>query len=377
MNKHEAQKLINKYLNGTCTPEEKLLVERWYNEQLDAAEPISTSTEIESIGERIYGRLPSTKKNNGKKYYSIAAAAIILVALSFSVNQLFIKEDIKVADQSSNNEIGPGGNKAYLTLSNGERISLTDAENGDIANQSGITITKNDDGQLVYNVANIPIKDKAELTYNTISTPKGGQFKVMLPDGSNVWLNAETSLTYPTTFVSLGEREVDLKGEAYFEVAHDPKKRFIVHTISSAGINQDIEVLGTDFNVSNYDNEEEIKTTLLEGSVRIETQEGQVNLKPKQQSRLGKRGLSVVTADTEEATAWKNGYFMFDDESLESIMRKIARWYDVEVEFEETNKEQVFSGTVSKFTDVSKVLNKLELTGGVHFEIKGRRIIVN
>src|SRR5690606_28277167 len=281
MNKHEAQKLINKYLNGTCTPEEKLLVERWYNEQLDAAEPISTSTEIESIGERIYGRLPSTKKNNGKKYYSIAAAAIILVALSFSVNQLFIKEDIKVADQSSNNEIGPGGNKAYLTLSNGERISLTDAENGDIANQSGITITKTDDGQLVYSVAHETEKDNPVITYNTISTPNGGQFKIILPDGSNVWLNAESSLTYPTAFTSLEQRKVELTGEAYFEVAHDSKKPFIVHTTaSSKGMSQNIEVLGTHFNVNSYENEEVVKTTLLEGSVSIKTPQSQLVLKP-------------------------------------------------------------------------------------------------
>ena len=200
----------------------------------------------------------------------------------------------------------------------------------------------------------------------------------MLPDGSNVWLNAESSLTYPTTFFSLNKREVDLKGEAYFEVAHDSSKPFIVHTATSPeGLNQDIEVLGTHFNINSYENEDLVKTTLLEGAVRIKTQGTHIDLKPKQQSRVGKNGLSVVTADTEEAVAWKNGYFMFDDEGLESIMRKIARWYNVEVEFKKVNKEQVFSGTVSKFSDVAKVLNKLELTGGVHFEIRERRIIVN
>src|SRR5690606_7199247 len=141
MNKHEAQKLIDKYLDGTCTPKEKILVERWYNNQLDAVEPISTSSDIESIGKKIYGRLP-LKKNNGKNYYRLAAAAIVLIALSFAVNRLFLREDIKVAKQTTDSEIAPGGNKAYLTLSNGERISLTDAQNGNIANQSGITITK-------------------------------------------------------------------------------------------------------------------------------------------------------------------------------------------------------------------------------------------
>jgi len=198
-----------------------------------------------------------------------------------------------------------------------------------------------------------------------------------LPDGSNVWLNAESSLTYPTSFSSFIERKVELKGEAYFEVAHNKEKPFIVHTLSlSEDMNQEIEVLGTHFNINSYENEDAIKTTLLEGAVRIKTPRTEAILKPKQQSSLGKHGLRVVTIDTEGAVAWKNGYFMFDDEGLESIMRKIARWYDVEVEFQKVNKEQMFSGTVSKFTDVAKVLNKLELTGGVHFEIIERRIIV-
>src|SRR5690606_17821949 len=280
MDKHEAQKLIDKYLDGTCTPSERMLVERWYNEQSDAASPVSRVNDTEYIEGTIYDRLPFATRNNGKKYYSIAAAAIVLIALSFTINQ-FIIRDATVVKQAANKEIGPGGNKAYLTLSNGERISLTDAENGDIANQSGITITKTDDGQLVYSVAHETEKDNPVITYNTISTPNGGQFKIILPDGSNVWLNAESSLTYPTAFTSLEQRKVELTGEAYFEVAHDSKKPFIVHTTaSSKGMSQNIEVLGTHFNVNSYENEEVVKTTLLEGSVSIKTPQSQLVLKP-------------------------------------------------------------------------------------------------
>src|SRR5690606_8187865 len=375
MDKHEAQKLIDKYHDGTCTPSERMLVERWYNEQSDAASPMARSNEIEANGKDIYDLLPLTKRNSEKKYYSLAAAAIVLIALSFTINQ-FIIRDATVVKQAANKEIGPGGNKAYLTLSNGERISLTDAENGDIANQSGITITKTDDGQLVYSVAHETEKDNPVITYNTISTPNGGQFKIILPDGSNVWLNAESSLTYPTAFSSLEERKVDLTGEAYFEVAHDSKKPFIVHTASSKGMSQNIEVLGTHFNVNSYENEEVVKTTLLEGSVRIKTPQSQLVLKPNQQSSLKNGGLSVANVDVEEAVAWKNGRFMFDNEKIESIMRKVARWYDVEIEFKDVDKDQVFSGSVSKYASVDKVLEKLELTGAVQFRIDGRRIIV-
>ncbi len=273
------------------------------------------------------------------------------------------------------NDIGPGGNKAVLTLANGKKISLKDVNNGTLAEQADVKITKIADGQLVYTI--LPDQQQipdAEDLYNSIETPKGGRYRVRLPDGTNVWLNAVSKLTYPSSFTGHQTRRVELSGEAYFEVAKDIAHPFMVKTIK-----QEVEVLGTHFNISSYEDEPVVKTTLLEGSVKVTGANGiDKVLKPGQQSILTTNDIKVENINTEQrAVAWKNDQFVFESDDIRYVMRMIARWYDVEVEYVGAIPENKFGGAISRFENVSEVLKSLESTGRVQFKIEGRRIMVS
>lgn len=375
MTKKEAQALIQRYVDGTCSTEERLWVEQWLNEQFDQSDAMS-SADLDAIGELIAKRLPVNRKRKINRAWFIAAA-IVGIATSLGVGFYLHQENMVVESKQIVQDIAPGGDQAYLTLNTGEIIPLTGGNRDSLSAQTGVLISESAEGELVYTVTEDASKPADPLAYNSVSTPKGGQFRIQLPDGTKVWLNAASSITYPTSFSAVSERKVTLKGEAYFEVARDVDKPFIVHTDpQNGGTGQEVYVLGTKFNINSYADEDEVTTTLVDGAVRVEAAGKQVLLKPNQQARLKPAGLSVIDVSAEEALAWKNGYFMFDNEGIESIMRKIARWYDVEVVFEEIDSKQVFSGTVSKFSNVSTVLNILELTGGVQFEVEERRIIV-
>ncbi|TZF81550.1 FecR family protein [Pedobacter sp. BS3] len=336
------------------------------------------------------------------RFWKYAAAVILVCAIGLYFWKYPGSKQPLVVNQK--NDIAPGGNKAILTLADGRKISLTDVKDGELAQQSGIRVTKTADGQLVYHVADA--SSAVPLAYNTLSTPQGGQYQVVLPDGTRVWLNAASSLTYPTTF-SGNERLVTLTGEGYFEVAKAPliPQRGKQHALSSrlAGRGeawvpfivmaegQRVEVLGTHFNINAYPDEEVIKTTLLEGSVKVSKPnsaallDAGVKLHPGQQAVLSQVSPTAITVNNdiniEEAVAWKNGYFMFINEPVQSIMRKISRWYNVEIVYQDNLKDKALWGTVSRFKNVSEVLKMLELTGVVHFKIETqyngeRRIIV-
>ncbi|WP_165438718.1 FecR family protein [Albibacterium indicum] len=378
MNKKNAEELINKYLEGTCSPEEKSLVERWYNHATDEHHLMPSNRNIDEIGDEIFQRLPVKRKSRISIFYRSIVAAVFLAATTFVINS-FLKDQNEVAVIDRDLEsILPGGNKAYLTLEDGSRVLLDELDEGKSLQQLGVSISKTEEGQLVYSIDEKPESEPKIVRYNTISTPRGGQYQILLPDGTKVWLNAESSLTYPTTFSSLGERKVVLRGEAYFEVMTNEKMPFLVHAISpDSSLSQNIEVLGTHFNINAYGDGGILKTTLVEGSVKVRSGDQQAILKPNQQSNVDGNNLNIKNMDADVAIAWKNGYFMFEDERIEDIMLRIARWYDVEVDFQHVDKTQVFSGTISKFEDVKSVLNLLELTGGVHFKIQQKKIIVN
>ncbi|POY37930.1 anti-sigma factor [Solitalea longa] len=299
------------------------------------------------------------------------AAAITFIAFGL---YFYKSQDHKQGVETAKhvNDIAPGKMGATLTLASGKKIKLSDAPNGEIAKESGISISKTADGQVIYKVNATP----AELNkINTLSTAKSETYSLTLPDQSKVWLNAESSLTYTTNLLENGIRRVKLSGEAYFEIAKDKTHPFIVESDG-----QEVKVLGTHFNINSYANEPETKTTLLEGSVAVSTSEGtKQTLKPGEQSTLNRSGkISVETVDVDYAVAWKEGYFQFENENLESIMRKISRWYDVEVEYKDNKlKELVFVGTVSKYKNVSQVLKKLELTNALQFKIEQKRIIIS
>jgi ferric-dicitrate binding protein FerR (iron transport regulator) len=387
-----AQELLDKYLQGNCSPEEVDLVESWYLKETDNPAAFQSEPDYDDLGKSMWKSIVNENNKTRKlvPYYKWAAAAAVFVILGVGLYYLVntAASPVQSKEHFAQNDIAPGGNKAFLTLADGRRIALDDVQNGRIAEQAGVTISKTADGQLVYSLSSTlkPIQQNANMaSFNTIETPKGGQYQVNLPDGTKVWLNAGSSLHYPAQFAAT-KREVELKGEAYFEVAkrtingREQGKRlpFVVKTSL-----QEVEVLGTHFNINSYKEEGNTKTTLLEGSVAVHPLSSNGisiparTIKPGEQSMLSGSSLKIAPVDTEQALAWKEGFFMFDDEDLQGIMNQVARWYDVEVEFKDSNlKTKDFSGTVSRFANVSQVLKKIELTGSVHFKIEGRRIVV-
>ena len=403
MEKKELNRILEKFAAGNIQSAEQISFNKWlaaadetkYKDVLDQYQVIlqqhpgnekANPALLDKIESQIteYDRKQGAKNSVTGRYYLHIAATVLLVlstALYFFNNR---NSSLKPKDSIPNisrHEITPGGNKATLTLADGSRITLNDSANGEVAKQAGITITKTTDGQLVYTITNVkPATQNVQIAYNTIETPKGGQYQVNLPDGSKVWLNAASSLHYPTRFTGQ-ERKVTLIGEAYFEVTRNSAMPFRV-----VCNNQVIEVLGTHFNINSYTDEEVIKTTLLEGSIKVTPtnnlspkEVAGVMLKPGQQSQItvgGIKNIKVINVDTDEAVAWKNGYFTFASENIESIMRKVSRWYDVEIHYEGNITREEFVGSVSKYEKVSEILTTLELTGLVNFKIEGRRITV-
>jgi len=313
-------------------------------------------------------RKPASDRSLG---YKLLAAVIILLIM-FEGFYTYLKPANKINNEVAKirhfqNAIMPGSNKAILTLQDGSKIVLNDAKDGTLAQQGNAKIIKLATGQLVYDKTGTA---PAKVLYNTMSTPRGGQYKLTLPDGTEVWLNAASSITYPTAFVG-NERNVSITGEAYFEVAKDKSKPFRVRSG-----NQAIEVLGTHFNVMAYPDEDAIKTTLLEGSVKItENNEVQI-LKPGEQAVVDKNGgLKISVADVDDALAWKNGYFKFSRVNIKYIMRQLARWYDVDVVYEGNVPHDEFVGKIGRGENIEDVLHILELDR-VHFKIEDKKIIV-
>jgi hypothetical protein len=306
-------------------------------------------------------------------YLSIACLALIATGIAAMFHKNYPNINFKnLAAEFVSHDIPPGGNRAILTLADGKAITLNEAADGELVNEAGIVVRKTGNGQLVYEAVG---DDKdAGHTYHTVSTPKGGTYQVMLPDGTKVWLNAASTLIFPTSFVSLTERRIELNGEAYFEVTKDIKHPFKIVTKK-----QEVQVLGTHLNISSYADDSFVKTTLFEGAIKVSnlhtTNRSMVILKPGQQSIIKQGVITVVKADPKEVLAWKNGLFIFDDEPLESIMKKVSRWYDVDVVYQGVDKNKLFDGSVSRFDHASKVLRQLELRGGVHFKIEEGKII--
>lgn len=375
MNNKEAIELLDKYLAGKCSPEEKILVEHTYNLFEDPVQQTMSESQLIKMKTDMWRSVEQRTMPTGTVlpvWRNIAAAAaVVLVALSAG---LYFYSDHKgsrsVDSVTLMNDIQPGGNKATLTLSNGKRISLNDVTNGKIAEEAGIKIEKTADGQLIYTIADAKASRPGE--FNTIETPKGGQYQLTLPDGTKVWLNAASSLKYPLDFKTKTHRKIKLIGEAYFEVAKDKQRPFIVETTM-----QTVEVLGTHFNINSYSDEPSSKTTLIEGSVKVSNKSGFKILQPGQQSSLTETKIELSEIDIEDAKAWKNGLFVFSDEPLESIMRKVSRWYDVDIVYKGVDVNELYWGSISRYDNISKVLKKLSVTGGITFKIEGRRIIAS
>lgn len=382
MEREEFLKLVEKISIGIATDEEVNLYNAYFNRLQEEQSSWNESTfgleaAIESqllvnIKQQIkIEQSAVVKKFNA--WYRIVAAAVILMAIGTGLYFYQKQNPISTGKSQIAKEIKPGGNNAFLILANGKKINLNQISNGEIVKQAGLVITKAADGQLVYTALENESKNQeTKLAYNTIETPKGGQYQINLPDGTKVWLNAASSLKYPTQFLGQ-ERKVELKGEGYFEVAKDKTKPFKVITDK-----QEIQVLGTHFNVNAYNDEDDIKTTLLEGSVRVQVNQsaGFKVLKPGQQSILKGQEIDVKSVDIDEAIAWKNGYFLFNKEEMHSAMRKLSRWYNIDVVYNGNLDDIYFEGTFSRTNTLEQSLEILELAGSFNFKIEGRRLIV-
>lgn len=293
----------------------------------------------------------------GRNWIRYAAAAVAVIAIGY------FWTGTRFNNESSDNESGraeirdiaPGGNRALLTLADGTAIVLDSASNGLLAKQ-GVSAVVKKDGQVIYDVSSSTGPASAAM-YNTMHTPRGGQYRLSLPDGTRVWLNAASSITYPTSF-SGNERRVSMSGEAYFEVSKDRKRPFLVK------VNNDIEieVLGTHFNINGYTDENAVKATLLEGSVRVARMDaatGAVTLQPGQQARITETVKLSESVNLEQVMAWKNGLFSFKKADLRTVMRELARWYDLEVEYIGAVPDRVFSGEIGRGLTLRQVLDGL------------------
>lgn len=301
-----------------------------------------------------------------------AAAAAVIIVLGVGALFVFRKGGSEII-QSNNatvihkSDVAPGGDKAILTLADGRTIILDSIANGAITNEAGINVIKLD-GQLAYNQESTT----TEVLYNTVTTPKGGQYQLVLADGSKVWLNAASSLRFPTAFTG-ADRQVELTGEGYFEVNHNVDKPFHVKVND-----MDIQDWGTHFNINGYNDEPTIKTTLLEGKVKLTKNDKYVLLNPGQQAIVNPSDNSIRVADgvnVEEVVAWKNGKFLFDHADIQTIMRQAARWYNVSVVYSKSTSE-TFSGGIPRKENISQLLKIFEATGKVAFTIDGGQVTV-
>ncbi|WPV00674.1 FecR family protein [Mucilaginibacter sp. cycad4] len=378
-NRHTEQEheLFIKWLESLPDEEVEVLLEQYgdFFKNLPAREPANHPELFAKIEARLgavenedYRDHSIRPKTSFKKLTAIAATILLFIAIGVVFRNSLVKQQI-AANNTSRNRIAPGGNKAILTLADGSQIVLESAKKGVLANQQNSIINKTADGKLVYD-ASQKRQNGTELSgYNTISTPNGGQYQVVLPDGTKVWLNAASSLKFPVAFTGK-ERNVELSGEGYFEVAKNKAMPFRVTVNHST-----VEVLGTHFNIMGYADEKSTNTTLLEGSVKIVSGNKQKLIVPGEQARVNGE-IEVAKVNAAQAVEWKNGNFNFAHESIETIMRKVARWYNVSVQYQGTITHEGFVGTVPRSENITEVLNALELTGLVHFKIIERRVIV-
>jgi transmembrane sensor len=356
------ESLARKWQNGEITDQEKIEFNQWYNSFDDTRLEDTSKESVIELKDRLYRAILQKENISVHKvkklipWTRITAAASLLIMLS--IGGWFVLRNRQMPD------VAAGGNKAILTLANGKQIILTTAKNGLLASQSNTNIQKTADGQLLY-AANTTQAANNPMQYNTIATPRGGQYWVTLADGSKVLLNAASSLKYPVAFNG-NERLVELTGEAYFEVVHNAAKPFRVKT---AG--QVVEDIGTHFNINAYADEPNTQTTLLEGSVKV-SQDGTENTKilvPGEQLIAGDNLFKSRKINVDQAVAWKDGLFVFDHTNLRALMRQVSRWYDLEIVYEGDVKNEDYFGEVERKYSLNEVIKILK-TGGLHFRIE-------
>ncbi|WP_207514600.1 FecR family protein [Longitalea luteola] len=402
MNEQLATDLLRRFSSGETSAAEEQLVDAWYQELINTGELQWEEGEKESVQATMETSLLQSieaaeempyapvRRFRGRTWWTAAAVLIIVSGAGYYLMKKqpaasgVAKTDVLV------NDVAPGTNKAVLTLADGTTIDLDNAANGMIAKQDNAEVLKPEEGQLVYSPDDSN-KGEGPLSWNSLATPRSGQYQLALPDGSKVWLNAQSSIHYPIAFRG-NERRVQITGEVYFEVAHNPKMPFIVEKGDMR-----VEVLGTHFNVNAYNDESAIKTTLLEGKVKV-VKGGSVRstsavndqtaiLRPGEQAVIPagsartkqsvNNQIQVRKTDVDDVVAWKNGLFHFENADVRTVMRQLARWYDVEVVYQGASvKNDPLFVEISRNTRLSDVLKVLEESGSAKFSIQGRKVIV-
>lgn len=390
--KERLTQLFNLYFDHTATQQEidefnklicdsandeylsSLLIDLW--EDSAKRKPLFPPEKSENILNAILSPKPQRQQHDPQNptdkfsyWLKIAAAVILMISGFLYFNQKQPASVVKTVKHSEKQDILPGGNHATLTLSNGERIKLDNAPNGILIKKTGVQIVKTTNGQLIVNLT--AVTSKRDDAQNVISTPKGGQYEILLSDGTKVWLNAASSLRFPLNFKQQF-RKVELTGEGYFEVAKNPASPFIVQTASAA-----IKVFGTHFNVTAYSDEIISKTTLLEGRISVHTAGDSALMKPGEQAILKNGGHIAIHDHINEKSimAWKNGNFSFEDASIQDIMRQVARWYDISVIYQGQIPVKKLTGNISRNVNASTLFSMLSYTG-INFRIEGKKVFV-
>lgn len=364
MDQRQAQELLEKYNQGKASQEEIRLLENWYAAESAKQQADPENEDYQIIQSEIWDRIQAQRNPQHKTirlWPRIAAAASIILCLSAGGYYLLHKQPATLQTaQDVTNDVIPGSNKAILTLANGKKIVITGASNGAIATQANMVINKTAEGKLNYQQTG---DAQAEPMMNTLATQMGGETSLTLADGTEVKLDAASSITYPVAFNGK-ERKVTVTGQAYFKVKHKAEQPFIV----TAG-GQTIRDIGTEFNINSYS---DIKTTLVEGSISVNNK----ILVPGQQALLQNSRLFITEGDPEEAAAWAKGYFRFNNEDIHTVMDKIKRWYNIDVAFNDNITNEKFTGKASRYKNISQVFYMLGYSQKVHFKIEGRRVTV-
>jgi len=386
--------LLDRYLKNQANTKEKEKLDEFFEENSNSIEASKSIENVSKLEDKIFNYIQFGIKEQVKKestlnrmpYLQVAASILVIFLFSTTIyfyrSSLASKSQLPIAQSVAKLEDKqPAKNIAILTLGNNSQIVLDEASSGEIAQEGGVSILKTDKGELVYKIRNSNKLSTNDLNkYNTISTPLGGKFKVILPDGSLVVLNAASTLKYPVHFDEK-LRKVSFTGEAYFEIAklEDKRKKRVPFYVYSN--DQIVEVLGTHFNINSYDNEEYSKTTLLEGSVKITNEKSAATakiLKPGQQAVI-KRGdiqTKIMIADEAQALAWKDGYFLFKNTNIKDVVNELERWYNIDIQYEDEMEFENITGYISRNVKISSVLKMLQLSGIVNYEISGSKIII-
>lgn len=415
MSSDRIQYLLQKLFRNQCTTEEKQELALWIDtihqdeewklrlgeiwnsyEPVEKIDPLKADMVLKKI--LAEGKDPYVNQTEERpkplisRLYRISVAAAAVIGILIALSVIYVTKNYEPRDKNvptnlslGKTDIAPGGNKAVLILANGKKILLDSAKTGSLAQLGNTKVIKLTNGQLAYNTTQNGNKTGAgslKIQFNTLRTPPGGQYQITLPDGTKAWLNAASSIKFPSTFTG-SKRSVSVTGEVYFEVAQNAAQPFEATILSSAGKPQgNITVLGTSFNINAYNDEPQIKTTLLQGKIKIQpasslSVDNGIILSPGEQALISQKGAIQVRKDinSNEIIAWKNNLFNFEGNDIQSVMRQIARWYNVEVKYKTVSSAH-FMGTISMDVNISQVLKMLEMTGAVHFKVEGRVITV-